>query len=120
MLQELTITIEKNSEGKWDYRVYSGIPEDLDSIQEDELDGGICTGSMKSAIDIACEMAHDCNKSRIPYSVKKEKENEKEKQRIAADNLCPECGSKETYKNSSGEKQCENCGYEENDLENYS
>lgn len=36
-----------------------------------------------------------------------------EKETYSQPAMCPECGSKQTWSNSSGELQCDNCGYSE-------
>lgn len=36
-----------------------------------------------------------------------------EKETYSSPAMCPECGSKSTWSNSSGELQCDNCGYSE-------
>jgi hypothetical protein len=34
---------------------------------------------------------------------------------LKADSDCPHCGSREVWRNSSGELQCDNCGHEDHD-----
>lgn len=127
MEKALTITIEKRADNEeWDINVFTRIPSDIDDdyMQNGLIDGAICTSSMRNAIDMACDMAHVINKDnnfaeRYKTKTAAEQKLERINHEVNSANLCPECGSKETYQNSCGELQCDNCGYESNDLEDY-
>lgn len=117
-LEELIITIQRNADGAFDINVYDITNKNNEFLEDNEpIDGGICTGSMKNAINVACDMAHALNGEKGTKLDQKMKRINYET--LDSNNLCPECGSKETYRNSCGELQCDNCGYESNDLEDY-
>lgn len=103
-MDNLIIQIFKNSNNEYEFNIYDGY--DVCEMA-DPLDGGICTSSMKNAIEMACDTAKD-----LASRIKKDKV-EPEREDLSSPAMCPECGSKATYNNSSGELQCDNCGHSE-------
>ena len=59
-IKEITITISYSEMNNgYMYEIYKGIPDDIEEILENNLDGGLCTTTMKNAIDMACSQAKD-------------------------------------------------------------
>ena len=56
-LDELTIHIYPNSNGDINYEIHE-TPEDIDNGQ-DELDGGVCTGTLQEALEMATDQAKE-------------------------------------------------------------
>jgi hypothetical protein len=55
MLEEITITIIKDSEGNWQYDIYEGLPDMSISLESEdatltEIDGGCCTTTLKNTL----------------------------------------------------------------------
>ena len=106
-IKELTITIKKNEDNEYDYNVYSKVDKDTEINIKDALeDGGVCTSNLKNAVEMANNMAMELiNNHNKPAGKNTMSE-------------CPNCGASPVRTNSSGEIQCENCGFDEaNDVD---
>ena len=69
-LEELTIHIYPNNDGDINYEIHE-TPEDIDN--QDELDGGTCTGTLQEALEMATNQA----KELIKKDTKEQKISEK-------------------------------------------
>jgi len=54
-MQEITITLLRDSENNWLYDIYSGFPDMSVSLESEdatltEIDGGCCTTTLKNAL----------------------------------------------------------------------
>jgi len=54
-MKSIAIEIYENSEGEFNYEIYS-CAEDIED-GEDSLDGGVCTGTIENALEMATDQA---------------------------------------------------------------
>ena len=74
-LKEITIHIYENSEDDINYAIYES-PEDIENL-EDEIDGGICTGSFEDALEMAKDQAVELIKRNKKEKPQEMNQNEK-------------------------------------------
>lgn len=53
--KEITIGVYERSDGDYEYNIYEGEPNDVG----DPIDGGVCTGNLQAAINMACGRASE-------------------------------------------------------------